>query len=262
MRFDALCAAVRALRDNQITVDYIESNAFWCTDRGKVRERLLELRALGVDTVMASVDPFHIEFVPLERPLLLYAAARELGMGCFIWQERFVKRLMALNMRTTHSAQELQAVLGQDYAAQTAREYGLGMNGRALRLAQTLYMQKPAVQVASPRPCASMLSGRHCHVDLYGSVIPGGCPGISIPLTAYFDKSSPIRDEDAYPVAARLLRGGTAALLAYAKQLGFDERTPCCTNCDLCYRLRSFLLDRQPSHEIAPACFYRMMELA
>ena len=45
LRFDVLCGAVRALRENAIAVDYIETNAFWCTSRDKARDRMRQLRA-------------------------------------------------------------------------------------------------------------------------------------------------------------------------------------------------------------------------
>lgn len=260
LRFDALCGVIRALTEHGIAIDYIETNAFWCTQKALVKERLQTLRALGANTLMVSVDPFHVEYVPLARPLLLCQVLDELGMEYFIWQERFIKQLMSLDPARTHSHEELQRALGADYILQTAREYGIGLHGRALQIAPQLYPPKPAVLVASAQPCAGMLNGTHCHADLYGKIIPAGCPGISIDIEDFFTPRGRVRDAQAYPIVQRLLAGGTAALLRYGCQWGFDPQTPCSTNCDLCYRLRRFLLKRKPSRDIAPACFYRMME--
>lgn len=266
MRFDALCEILSALQKHRVGIDYIETNAFWCRDRETVSQRLKTVRSLGADTVMASVDPFHIEFVPLERPLLLVETLEKLHMGYFIWQERFLRRLMALDLHTTHSPKELKAALGEDYVADTASEYGIGMNGRALRIAREMYPLRPAEEAAEKKPCAKLLSGRHCHVDLYENII--SCPGISMGFEDFLEAASPsslpsdaaVLDNARYPVVSRLLTGGTSALLQYGREKGFQEDpNGYASKCDLCYGLRKYLLSAAPSKDIAPACFYEML---
>ena len=58
----------------------------------------------------------------------------------------------------------------------------------------------------------------------------------------------------------RLLKGGTKDLLSYAVSLGFDDKTPAATNCDLCYKIRCFLRETMPTEDIGPDVFYEMME--
>lgn len=265
LRFDVLCEVLSALKRHHVGIDYIETNAFWCKDRETVVQRLKTVSSLGADTVMASVDPFHIEFVPLERPLLLVKTLQELHMGYFVWQERFLRRLLALDIHKTHSPEELRAALGEDYVAETAKEYGLGMNGRALRIAREIFPLRPAREQAEEAPCGKLLSGRHCHVDLYENIIT--CPGISIGFEDFLEAASPktspkarVRDPEAYPVVSRLLKGGVAALLEYAQEKGFcPDPSGYASKCDLCYQLRKYLLSAAPSPDLAPACFYEML---
>ena len=257
LNFDALCTMLSALQRARVGVDYIETNAFWCRDMDSVRERLRKIRSLGADCVMASVDPFHIEFVPLERPLLLVQALRAEEMDFFVWQDRFLERLLPLDITKTHTCEELSRLLGEDYIEETAREYGLGVNGRALAIAKNLYVNQPAEKLAADEPCASILSGRHCHVDLYENVVPSGCPGIAVGLDDFFARRLPA---DRYPAAHRLYTGGLRALYEYAKEKGFepdDGGYP--TRCSLCYAIRAWLHEHAPSPDIGPDCFYREM---
>lgn len=260
LNFESLCALLAALQREGVGVDYIETNAFWCTDEKTIREKLGTVRSLGVDTVMASVDPFHIEYVPLERPLKLVRALREMGMDYFVWQDRFLERLLPLDITKTHKSEELKALLGEDYVEDTAREYGIGVNGRALAIARRLYAPQTAQALADDEPCGQMLSGRHCHVDLYEKVIPSGCPGISIDMEDFFARRLPA---DKYPVAQRLYTGGLRALLDYAEEAGFvPEEAGYPTRCSLCYAIRAWLHKNKPSEDIGPDCFYREMEKA
>jgi len=256
LNFDSLKIAISALREHGVSIDYIETNASWCTSDEVIRERLSELGKLGAPCVMASVDPFHIEFVPLEKPLRLIEALRRSGFDYFIWQERFLPRLMPLDRTRAHSHEALKAALGDHYVEETAREYGLGINGRALQIAPRLYPSRPAESWLTSKPC-NLLSPRHCHVDLYEHVLPGGCPGIAIESEDFLSGQVP---EEKYPVASRLMRGGINALYTYAREAGFEPSSagyP--TACALCFAMRGFLRAARPSPDIGPACFYAAM---
>jgi uncharacterized Fe-S cluster-containing radical SAM superfamily protein len=256
LNFAALTGLLEAMRNNGVGVDYIETNAFWCRDEKTVYERLASVRALGVRTVMVSVDPFHAEYIPLNRPLLLIRLLRETGMDYFVWQERFISRLRRLDPSRTHTHAELKSLLGDDYVAETAREYGLGMNGRALTIAGQLYPRRPAAAFLTRDPCR-LLDGGHCHIDLYENFIPSGCPGISVALDDYFGGAL---SEEKYPVVTRLLRGGIAALYEYSVSHGFTPSADgYVTKCELCFFVRDYLRSAKPSYDIAPDCFYNAM---
>jgi len=260
LKFEALCGLLKEMKRAGVGVDYIETNAFWCRDTEEILERLRILRSLNVDTIMASVDPFHIEFVPLERPLRLVQALRRAGMDYFVWQDRFLERLLPLDISKTHGKDELAALLGGDYIEETAREYGIGINGRALAIADKLYIRRPAEKLAVSEPCSSILSGRHCHVDLYEKVIPSGCPGISIELDDFIAGRLP---QEKYPAAYRLYTGGVKALMEYAREARFEpDPAGYPTRCSLCCAVRAWLNKHKPSEDVAPDCFYQEMEKA
>lgn len=258
MNFRALCGLIEALNRHDVGVDYIETNAFWCSDDDFIRERLNKLKSLGVTTIMVSVDPFHIEYVPLERPLKLCSLMNECGFDYFIWQERYLRKLRRLDRTRTYTKEELQQALGKNYITETASEYGLGMNGRALAIAGDIYANRPAEELAASAPCKSLLDVCHCHLDLYGNIVPSGCPGLAADARDYLEERiSP----EKYPVMARLLSGGTKALYAYALEKGFvpaAEGYP--TRCAFCYAMREFLNRAAPSADLGPDCFYKSME--
>jgi len=254
LNFEALCGLVSALRCQRIAVDYIETNASWCVDEPRARDWLAKLRELGAHCVMASVDPFHIEFVPLERPLRLMRLLETMRIDSFLWQERFLRRLMPLDHTRAHTHAQLKAALGEDYVTKTAAEYGVGPSGRALLIARAMRSAKPAEALLSSKPC-ELLDGRHCHIDLYENVVPGGCPGIAIALEDFLRADINV---DKYPVAARLMTGGTRALYQYAAQRGFVPGEYI-SACDLCFCMRAYLAEAAPSGDIGPPCFYSAM---
>jgi len=258
MNFDALTTLISTLRHHGVGIDYIETNAFWCSDDDFIKERLSKLKALGVETIMVSVDPFHIEFVPLERPIRLCRMLRTCGFDYFIWKERYLRSLWNLDHSRTCSQEELKAALGEKYISETASEYGLGMNGRALFIADSLYPRRAAEAWLSDVPCSSLGDTSHCHLDLYGNIVPSGCPGISADARDYLEENFPA---ELYPVLYRLTSGGIRALYEYACSKGFvpiPQGYP--SRCALCYAMRKYLRECAPSADIAPDCFYYSME--
>lgn len=258
MDFDGLCHTVNALHRHGIGIDYIETNGYWAKNEQEARRKLEVLRRIGVYSVMVSVDPFHIEYVPLELPLRLAGLLEEYGFGYFIWQEKFLRRLMKLDITKTHTQQELKDVLGEDYVTQTAKEYGLGINGRALAFADKLYGKKDASVIATAESCPALTRPHHCHIDLYGKAIPSRCTGICLDAKDYL--TGDIKCEK-YPVVYHLIHGGTAELLEYARQKGFvAAEDGYATKCSLCFDIRRYLLAECPSQDLGPDDYYRQME--
>lgn len=260
LNFEALCILLKAMKKYGVGVDYIETNAFWAQDDDGIMEKLRMIRALGADTVMVSIDPFHIEYVPLERPIRLIQALRRAGMDYFVWQDRFLERLLPLDLKKTHTKEELAALLGEDYIEETAREYGVKVNGRALTIAKNVYEPRQAEELLDGEPCRNLLSGMHCHIDLHEMAIPSGCPGISIGMDDFFKGRL---NEERYPAAYRLYTGGVRALYEYAKEAGFaPDENGYATKCSLCCAIRTWLNENKHSPDIAPDCFYREMKRA
>ncbi|MGN1410521.1 MAG: radical SAM protein [Eubacteriales bacterium] len=258
INFRALCSLIESLNRYGVGVDYIETNAFWCSDDEFTKKRLNRLKELGVNTVMVSVDPFHIEFVPLERPIRLCRLLREMGFDYFVWKERYLRRFRSFDYTKTYSEKELSELLGRDYITETAAEYGVGMNGRALGIAKKAYDERPAEEWLTSAPCTDLLEPCHCHFDLYGNAVPSGCPGLAMDAEDYLNGGV---SSEKYPVMARLYTGRTAELYKYAREKGFSpakEGYP--TRCALCYAMRLYLAEKNPTPDLAPLCFYDDMK--
>lgn len=257
LNFEALCSLIEALNRHGVGIDYIETNAFWCRDEDFARCRLEKLKELGVSTIMVSVDPFHIEYVPLERPLKLCGLLDECGFEYFIWQQKFLKRLMVLDITKTHSKDELCAVLGDDYVVETAMEYGLGINGRALSFAEKMYPLRSFEYFATDEKCPSLTNAHHCHIDLYGNVVPSRCTGICAGAEDYLSLCTP---KEKYPVLSRLIEGGTKSLYEYAKEMGFEpDKKGYATRCEFCFAMREYLERTHKSFDLSDSDYYSEM---
>lgn len=251
IHLDSLRNTVRAMRENGMEVDYIETNAFWYKDDESALALIRELNA----PIMVSVDPFHAEFVPPEKPLAVAALLEKARWPHFIWQEKFIRRLMPLCKGRKLTREELTKGLGENYLYETARQYGVSVNGRALSIARALYPAMPAENFLDSEPC-NLTRGMHCHIDLFGNYIPPFCPGLAVNIHD-LDTISP----EKYPVFTRLDNGGIRALWNYALEKGFTpDPNGYITKCDLCVKIRSWLIKNHPTPDIGPDCFYQMME--
>ena len=256
--FDGLCLVIQALNRYGVGIDYIETNGFWARNEDAARRKIEVLKRLGIYTVMVSVDPFHVEYVPLELPLKLCSLLDEYGMEYFIWQQKFLKRLMALDITKTHTKEELAAALGRDYITDTAKEYGLGINGRALAFAESMYEKRHFAYFATDEKCPSLTHPHHCHLDLYGNAIPSRCTGICAKAADYLEGNI---EKNKYPVLSRLISGGTRQLYEYAREKGFSPKSdgyP--TRCAFCFDMRLYLYKSCPSDDLDKAGFYENME--
>ena len=260
MNFTALCDLLAAFRKYNINVDYIETNAFWCNEsnQAEVIDKLRILREYDVDTVMVSVDPFHIEFVPLYKPLLLVKLLRSEGFGYFIWQEQYLKMMSSLDNTKKYTRDELEKIFGKNYIRDAVRSYGMGINGRAISIAKEIYPTKTVQEILSSTPCTDILTAQHCHFDLYENYIPSGCPGISVDVSDYFSGNI---TEEKYPVVSRMRKGGIKSLYSYAADNGFQPLADgYISKCHMCHHIREYLCDVKQSADIAPKCYYEAMK--
>jgi len=244
--FNGLAELVHTVSKTGITVDYIETNAYWATDERQIEKRLRVLARAGADTLCISIDPFHAEYVPVSRPLFLAEACRRSGFGHFLWQDRFLPVLSRVDSGITHSRAELERLISPDYILETTRSYGVNMGGRAVNIEAEYATPKPIGSFTDSNPCGGLLSGDHFHVDLYGRYIPPGCTGITIPLNEAV-RGIP---DGKYPAFEALLSGGVAGLLQYAQALGFDADKECPSRCALCFNIRRWLCENAPSPEL------------
>jgi hypothetical protein len=234
--FQGLAMAVEELRDAGITLDYIETNAFWAAGADGPA-MLKRLRSLEVEALCISVDPFHAEYVPYALPLRLAKLCEKNGLGYFLWKQQFLPALSRLDAVKTHSRAGLEAVLGDAYISNTARLYGLRIGGRAVNIEGEYAGRGALADFTDSKPCGDLLSTGHFHVDADCCFIPPGCTGIRIPLAEAVEGIP----EGKYPVFEALYYGGTGALLEFARGQGFVPEKTYPSRCGLCFRVRAFL---------------------
>ena len=240
--FESLLMVIRKLKKAGITLEYIETNAFWVSVTsapGEAVKKLERLLAEGPQTLCISIDPYHAEYVPYGAPLALAGLCGKIGMDYFLWRNAFIPFLSSLDKQKAHSRAEMESSLGRDYIHKIAKAYGVGYGGRAVNIERDFGALFPIENfTADNTPCRSLLSTGHFHVDMYAYFIPPGCTGIRLPLIEVVDDIP----ADKYPAFEALYSGGIFALFNLALQHGFPaaaEAYP--SKCNLCFHLRRFL---------------------
>jgi len=254
LRADELAAVVRVIRRQGMALEYVETNAGWLTDdEERNREALRKVMEAGASCFMVSADPFHIGFIPLRKPLALLRLLREENASFFVWKDKYLRELALLDHRKTYTPEELTEALGYDAVLACAREYGLGFNGRALKLLKLFGKPRPMEDFLSDEPCTALSDTSHFHVDFLGRYVPPRCTGMGILLA---DLDRPL-DPERYPVMHQLMTGGIAALAEYARAHRYTpERGGYWSRCALCFSMRKYLLQVSDCPDLTPRAFY------
>jgi len=256
LNIEGLVFLLKTAQQSGITVEYIETNAFWAEDESLAKEYLhaimfayADMQAgsyayAAIPALCISLDPFHAEYVPAALPIKLTEICRDEGFEYFLWQGKY-RRLLS-QLQTPHKAQtrtELEQQLSPNYVLETAESYGLKIGGRALTIEteygipKLLADIKSASSVTRKPHCRNLLSSNHFHVDLHGQYIPPGCTGIVIPLAEAINGVP----RGKYPAFDALVTGGVAALLELAYGLGFKPDATYTSSCALCINIRHWL---------------------
>ncbi len=236
--FERLAAVVRAAREAGLEgVGYVETNGFWATDDGLVRERLAELREAGMRQISISCDVFHQAFVDPAGPQRLWRVAREVlgeaGVRARRW--RFLQSPRDLRKAT---AEEREAAYREAMAAHPER-----MTGRAAGRLARLLPRWPGEKFREERCGDGLEEAGHVHVDPAGWVFPGTCAGI---LLGRADERTGLDEVLARPAGEvrRVLaaRGPWGLREELGSPLGFkDEPDGYADKCHLCTSVRTFL---------------------
>jgi len=243
---DGLIALSRVVIDAGLTLDYVETNAYWAADNSCVKT-LERLRQTGIRMLCISVDPFHAEYVPYGRPYRLAQLCEHAGIDYFLWRHEFLPILSRLDPAKIHTRADMERICSPNYIRDTAVAYGITYGGRAVNIEMESAPHRPAGEIMDSRPCRRLTSGDHFHVDLYGRFISPGCTGITLPLK---DAVNGI-PSGKYPVFDVLYHGGTAGLLNYAAEKGFvPDPDGYSSGCAMCFFIRRWLTQNVPSQEL------------
>lgn len=256
LRSEELIAFCALAKRRGFAIDYIETNSSWAADDEKTLDTLRRLKDEGVDTLLLSISPYHIEHVPLERVKALMAACRKAGMAIFPWRREFWQELNALGPGR-HSRAELEQKYGADYWEEAARRYGVGLGGRARETYAPGRRHRSADEVKH-QPCRELFNVGHFHMDCYGQYIPSGCTGLGIAVEDLWQLP-----RGKYPLIEALHEGGVAVLMDWAqREYGFVPAPGgYLDGCHLCAHIREYLaLDTDcAAPELHPADYYAQL---
>ena len=233
----------------------VETNAFWATGGRRVRDRLRALDEAGMGMLVISADPYHQQFVPIERPRLAARLAADLLGGQRVrvrWAD-----WLADGFDTDRLGAPERTALFAGYAA-AGRDR---LTGRAADLLAPYLSLAPAETFADS-PCReALLRSRHVHVDPEGRIMPGTCAGIVLGRAGPETVADVWRRLDAdhagRPLVGALARAGPVGLLPRAVQAGFRARDGYAAKCHLCWDIRRFLASAaQDETELGPRWFY------
>lgn len=151
----------------------VETNGYWATTPAKAAEVVAEV---GIDDYMISASRFHAEFVPTERALTAWSAARAAGRGARVRvahttppSEEEERLLAAVRAVVPEGSLDLVAVSAVGRASST----GLGGQGAAaaLPLADLCPADGPMVDESGRvHPCCNHLSTVPDHALQLGTV--------------------------------------------------------------------------------------------
>ncbi len=246
LNFDGLIDLIKALKENKVGIDYIETNGFWASDEKRAKEYLTKLLSIGVDTLCISVDTFHAEYVPYNLPVKLSEYCRKYGMGSFLWKGEFLKTLSLLNGDKAHSRNEFCDKISSDYIALTADYYGISYGGRAVNIEEEYCKKTKTANLLDSNPCNRILSTNHYHIDMHKNFIPPGCTGINIPL----EEITKGIEKGKYKVMDALLENGVKGIYDLAVKNGFNGEEGYTSKCNLCFHIRHFLSKKSEFKEL------------
>ncbi|MCD6303427.1 MAG: hypothetical protein J7M21_00515 [Planctomycetes bacterium] len=239
----------------------VETNAFWATGASVVRERIRALDEAGMEKLVISADPYHQQFVPIERCRLAARLAEEV-LGPHRVQVRW-RDWLAEGFDTAGMDQARLAGVFAGYAA-SGRDR---LNGRAAETLAPLLASRPTASFADDNCRGALLRSRHVHIGPDGLVMPGTCAGIALG-SARDERIDEIhrrleRDYASRPVVAALAARGPVGLAELAGRFGYEPPAACASKCQLCWSVRRWLAGRGLfADELQPAWMYRSADCA
>lgn len=254
--------AVKKAVELGLPLEYVETNAFWCWNDDATQDAFLELKDAGLPSVMVSVSPFHLEFVPMERVhRAIHIARKVFGANrVLLFTDYFYDQFEEVDPAIPFPLEDyIDAVGAEQAAAAFASEYSLIPGGRAATRLGFLYERRPARHYFGDTCERELTSPHHVHVDPYGNYIAGLCAGISLGDARDADTLFSGTDLDARPFLKRVVRDGVAGLFEWAVgEFGFEAREEgYIAKCDVCLDIRRHLVNsRAGLDELTPPCFY------
>ncbi|WP_068671375.1 radical SAM protein [Thermosulfurimonas dismutans] len=261
--FELLVFAVEKCRERNLPIEYVETNAGWCTSYEEARERFKILKEAGLTSVLISCSPFHAETVPLKRTLWAIKAAREVfgAYHVIVYMEHFVDLIRGFGEDRPVPLSEWIRIYGKEEAGRLFwKGYSLFSGGRAGFELGILAERYPYERFRGMNCMTEILLSRHCHFDPYGNYIPLFCGGLSLgrvegDLRRFVDDYEAGKSR----IIKILVEAGPFGLAEWARRnFGFEpDPEGYVGKCHLCVAVRKFLVDTgEDFPELTPRAFY------
>jgi hypothetical protein len=254
---DRLIYTIRSAIKNKVRIDYLETNGGWCINDQTAVDGFKRLRDAGLPGVLISASLFHLEFIPLNVTKTAIRAAHKVFGGAFVWTEEVLRLMERLpDHDRKYPIQESCRLLGIDPSDGSLWQIHSYLNpcGRAARWLSEGLQRYPVEEFSGDTCGRTFQSTGHFHIDPYGNLFTGHCPGISV---ASVDDLHPTVDESTAPFFMALCEGGgIEAWKRHAPELQPDTAGDI-GKCHVCLELRHHLFEKGAFHELRPAEMYR-----
>lgn len=245
-----------AAKEENMQIDYIETNSSWFTSEGTAVDILRKLKKAGLRTLLISMSPFHNEHIPFRKVKEVMSVCRKTGVLIFPWIQEFYPELEMFDENKKHILNEFKEKFGEDYIDNIPMRYWVHFGGRAIQTYKEIYPLKSLGEILNSSPgCNELTDTSHFHADLFGNYIPGLCSGISLKIN---DLGEPL-NENEYPIITMLYNNGVKELLENAKaEFGFNPRKEYFNKCHLCFDIRKYMVKEKGivSKELQPVEYY------
>ncbi|MBN2710830.1 MAG: radical SAM protein [Planctomycetes bacterium] len=258
LNWDRLEYALKSANKHGVRIDYLETNASWCSDYETAREGFNRLQDAGLEAVLISASLFHNEFIPLKNTTNGINAARDtFGYGGVIVWTPTVYELMKehLEDNRTHTLRESCQLIG--LTPETGDIWRLHNyltpGGRAAESLKSGLERFPPEHFIDETCAASLERTGHFHISPEGHLFTGHCPGISVGKVGDFHPE--ITAENA-PVFRVLYEKGPCGLMELAKGEFKPSEDGYIGKCHLCLDIRKFLHKTGRFPDLCPPEFY------
>ena len=257
LNFNLLLDLVKTASKLGMPSMFVETNCFWAVRDEAAREKLMQLKEVGLHGILISVNPFILEYVPFERTLRAIRIAREIfGRNTMIYQEYFRRQIERLGVHGTmplNDYLERTGVYGLYYAE-------LLPMGRACYELGSLFRKYPAEKFFNESCREELTRPWHIHVDNYCNYITGYCAGISLGDARDLGAICSGINLDDHPILARLVseRGIKQLYTFSVEEYGYKEsESGYVSKCHLCVDIRRHVVEQTDEfRELRPREFY------
>ncbi len=245
-----------AAKEENMQIDYIETNSSWFTSEVSAVDILRKLKKAGLRTLLISMSPFHNEHIPFRKVKEVISICRKTGVSVFPWIQEFYPELAMFDVNKKHTLNEFKEKFGEEYIENIPMRYWIHFGGRAIQTYKEIYPLKSLGEILnSDLGCNELTDTSHFHTDLFGNYIPGLCSGISIKM---YDLGVPL-NENEYPIITTLYNNGVKGFLETAgAKSGFNPDKEYFNKCHLCFDIRKYLVKEKGiiSKELQPVEYY------